>query len=104
MRRDVEAASGRLLRVLFVRRPRLPAQTARLAHVPRPLPLADLIVCHARKNAVLVAKAEIPSREPPLDGPTDHGAVAPAIRLAPAFIVLRVMDALGQRPDRKSVV
>ena len=94
VREDVEAATGRLLRVLLVLGSGLPTEAAGLAQVLRALPLAYLIVCHAVKDMVLVAKTEVPSGKPPLDRAADHGAAAPAIGVAAAFVVAGIVDPL----------
>jgi hypothetical protein len=61
------------------------------------LPFADLIPRHAVEEAVLVADAEEPSGEPPLDRATNCCSAAPAIGIAATLVIRRVMNALEQR-------
>src|SRR4029077_7049282 len=61
-------------------------------------PLSALIRRHPVDKRVLVTDAEPAGREPPLPCPTDRGAVAPAVRVAAASTVTRVMDAVQERP------
>jgi hypothetical protein len=61
------------------------------------LPFADLIPRHAVEEAVLVADAEEPSGEPPLDRATNRCSAAPAIGIAATLVIRRVMNALEQR-------
>lgn len=55
----------------------------------RPLPLLN--------GAVLVVKAKVAGREPPLDGAAQRGTSAPAVRVASAGAVARVVYPLYQR-------
>jgi hypothetical protein len=91
---DVEATTGRLLRVLLVLGSGLPTEAEGLAQALRAFPLADLSVCHVVKDSVLVTKPEEPSGKPPLDRSADHGAAAPAIGFTATFVVAGVVDPL----------
>lgn len=65
-----------------------------------PLPFADLKPCHTAEEAVLVTDPEVPGWEPPFDSPPDRRAPAPTAGLTSALVVVRVVDALEQRPLR----
>ena len=62
------------------------------------LPLADFVPTHAVEDAALMVDAEPPGREPPLDGSADGGAAAPALGIATATQVARIVHALDERP------
>ena len=62
------------------------------------LPLADFVTAHAVGDAVLMADAEPPGREPPLDASADGGAAAPAPGITTATQVARIVHALDERP------
>src|SRR4051794_35782490 len=44
------------------------------------------------QGIVLVMQPEEPSREPPFEGPTRCGSPTPAVRVASAFAIARIMD------------
>jgi hypothetical protein len=66
--------------------------------LPTPLPIFErtlgLTPLPLFKSAVLVMQSELPARQPPLDGPAKRGALAPAVRVARALSVTRIVDAL----------
>jgi hypothetical protein len=68
------------------------------------LPLADLVERQSVEKTVLVPDPDPTGGEPPLDGPPDRGASAPAVRVAAALVVVRIVDSLKQRPLHSSRV
>jgi hypothetical protein len=59
-------------------------------------PLPDLIPRHAIKESVLVPDPEEAGWEPPLDRLPDDGAPTPAVGIAAALVVARVVNAVEQ--------
>lgn len=49
-------------------------------------------------GAVLVVESEVPAGEPPLDRSTQRRPLTPAVRVAIAFAVARVVDSLQEAP------
>jgi len=68
-----------------------------LAQLLLTLPFADLIPRHTVEDVVLVTDPEESGGEPPLNESSDPRSPAPAVRIAAALVVARVVDAMEQR-------
>ena len=66
-----------------------------------PLPFLERTLCLAQlprlNGAVLVVKAEVAAGEPPFDRSTQRRSLTPAVRVAVAFVIVRVVDSLKKR-------
>ena len=73
-----------------------------LALLLTPLPLGEcsgvLTSLPLFNGAILVVETEVAGGKPPLDGPAERGASAPAVRVAGALPVAGVVDSLKEGP------